>query len=68
MDEYYTMRGINFSPRGLKFSLSHNRDISRNDNDQSTCQTSKHRDLGRRKVFGTKDRVCMSSFLFFSDV
>lgn len=24
MDEYYTMRGINFSPRSLKFSLSHN--------------------------------------------
>lgn len=67
MDEYYTMRGINFSSRGLKFL--YNRDISRNDYrsiDVSSKRgiddgTSKHRDLDK---FGTKDRV----HVFFLDV
>lgn len=62
MDEYYTMRGVNFSPRGLKFS--HNHDISRNDNDRSTCRTSKHQDLGRQTWY-KGSRVYLLLLLFF---
>lgn len=66
MDEYYTMRGIHFSPRGLKFSLPHNHDISRNDNDRSTCRTSKHQDLGRLDTTWYKGSHVYIFFFFFS--
>lgn len=67
MDDYYTMRGINFSSKRSKVSLlSHNHDTLRNNNNRSTyyplnmvsTRASRHWDLGRQILIHRDRAVC----------